>query len=215
MKIEKPKSIQTILCYGDSNTWGRVPRSDKRYPRDVRWPGALQNFLGEKYEVISEGLGGRTLVAVNPEKPQKTGITHLQAILESADPIDLLIIMLGTNDVKSTYKLTPAEIAGHLLQTIEFARNVKSLEKIPKILVICPPPVIVPETNDLDERMLPGLEAFKVLPNLYKEVVQRHDCGFINAGDYISSSKIDGYHLDEESHLKLAKVIGEWIKENI
>lgn len=208
-------SAKTILCYGDSNTWGNIPRSDARYPRDIRWPGALQDLLGEEYEVISEGLCGRTFVAADPVKPHRTGITHLQAILESADPINGLVIMLGTNDVKSTYKLTPAEIAGHLLQTIEYIRSVKDLEKTPKILVVCPPPVVVPETNDLDPRMAPGLEAFKVLPNLYKEVAQRHDCGFINAGDYISSSKIDGYHLDKEAHLKLSKVIGEWVKENI
>lgn len=208
-------SAKTILCYGDSNTWGNVPRSDARYPRDIRWSGALQNILGEEYEVISEGLCGRTLVAADPAKPHRTGITHLQAILESADPIDGLIIMLGTNDVKGTYKLTPTEIAGHLLQTIEFVRNVKDLEKIPKILVVCPPSAIVPEKNDLDPRMVPGLEAFKVLPNLYKEVARRHECGFINAGDYISSSKIDGYHLDGDAHKKLAEVIGGWVKENI
>ncbi len=208
-------SAKTILCYGDSNTWGNIPRSDDRYPRDIRWPGALHNLLGENYEVISEGLCGRTLVAADPAKPHRTGITHLQAILESADPIDVLIIMLGTNDVKSTYKLTPAEIAGHLLQTIEFVRGVKDLEKVPKILVVCPPPVIIPETNDLDPRMISGLEVFKILPDLYKEVAQRHDCSFINAGDHISSSKVDGYHLSKEAHLKLADVIGEWIKENI
>lgn len=209
MPIDQAK---TIICYGDSNTWGNVPRSDLRYPRSVRWPTVLESLLGDGYEVVSEGLCGRTLVAVDPANPHRTGITHLQAILESADPIDGLVIMLGTNDVKSNYKLTPDEIAGHLLQTIEFVRNVKDLEKIPKILVVCPPPVIVPETKDLDPRMVPGLEAFKVLPNLYREVAQRHDCGFVNAGDYISSSKVDGYHLDKEAHLKLAEVIGSWVK---
>jgi hypothetical protein len=63
--------------------------------------------------------------------------------------------------------------------------------------------------------MIPGLQAFKVLPSLYKEIAQIHNCGFINSGDYVSSSKIDGYHLDEESHLKLAKVIGEWVIKNV
>lgn len=208
------KTTRTILCYGDSNTWGNVPRSDERYPRDIRWPGALQDILGTEYDVISEGLCGRTFVAENPEKPHRTGITHLQVILESADPVDVVIIMLGTNDIKSTYKLTPVDIAGHLSQTIEFIRNEKELNKTPKILVICPPPVIIPETGDLDSRMIPGLEAFKVLPHLFKEVTQKYDCGFINAGDYVSSSKIDGYHLDKESHLKLAEVIGGWVKEN-
>lgn len=206
-------TTKTILCYGDSNTWGNVPRSDDRYPRDIRWTGALQNLLGKGYEVISEGLCGRTFIAVDPAKPHRTGITHLQAILESADPIDVVIVMLGTNDIKVTYKLTPAEIAAHVLQTIEFIRNVKDLEKIPEILIICPPPVIIPQTNDLDSRMILGPEAFRILPGLYKEVAQRQSCGFINAGEYISSSKIDGYHLDAEGHMKLAEIIHTWIQK--
>ncbi len=209
------KSTKTILCYGDSNTWGNVPRSDKRYPRDIRWPGALQNILGEEYEVISEGLCGRTLAAEEPTKPHRTGITHLQAIVESADPVDAIIIMLGTNDIKTTYNLTPNKIADHLSQTVEFIKNMQGLEYNPKILIACPPPVIIPQTNDLDSRMIPGLEAFKVLPNLYKEVAQKHSCSFINAGDHISSSKIDGYHLDADGHLKLARVFGEWVKGNV
>lgn len=209
------KSTKTILCYGDSNTWGNVPRSDERYSRDIRWPGALQNILGAQYEVVSEGLCGRTFVAEDPKKPHRTGITHLQAILESADPIDLVIIMLGTNDVKITYNLKPTDIAEHLLQTINLIKSIEDLEKIPKILIICPPPVIVPETNDLDPRMIQGPETFKILPNLYKEVAQRNECGFINAGDYVSSSKIDGYHLDKDAHLKLAEVIGKYINKNI
>jgi lysophospholipase L1-like esterase len=209
------KPIKTILCYGDSNTWGNAPQSVRRYSKDVRWPGALQNFLGKEYEVISEGLCGRTFVAEDPQKPHRTGITHLQMILESADPIDLVIIMLGTNDVKKTYNLTPEVIAEHLAQTIRFIRNAKDLEKVPDILVVCPPPVVTPETNVLDPRMTSGPEAFKVLPNLFNEVAKKYDCNFINAGDYVSSSKIDGYHLDKEAHLKLAEVIGNWVQKNI
>jgi lysophospholipase L1-like esterase len=209
-----PDSAKTILCYGDSNTWGNVPRSDDRYSRNIRWPGALQASLGSDYEVISEGLCGRTLVVEDPAKPHRTGITHLRALIESADPVDIVVIMLGTNDVKSTYNLVPADIAGHLLQTVEYIRKLPDLEKIPKILIICPPPVIVPETNDLDPRMVPGIEIFKILPELFREVASRHDCGFINAGEYVSCSPIDGYHLDATSHVKLAELVKNWITAN-
>jgi lysophospholipase L1-like esterase len=201
-------SAKTILCYGDSNTWGNVPRSDERYPRSVRWPGVLQNLLGDEYEVISEGLCGRTFVAEDLKKPHRTGITHLRAILESADPIDVVVVMLGTNDVKTTYNLSPEIIAQHLEKTIELIKSSDNeLEKISRIIVICPPPVIVPVTNDLDEGMVNGIELFKYLPGLYKEVSERHRCDFINAGDYVKSSSIDGYHLDAGSHLALAEVI--------
>ncbi len=201
-------SAKVILCYGDSNTWGNVPRTDNRFPRSVRWPGALQVLLGEGYEVISEGLCGRTFVAAEPDKPHRTGITHLRAIIESADPVDLLIIMLGTNDVKSTFNLSAPDIAGHLEQTIQFIKSGKSdLEKIPKILIVCPPPVIMPSDGDLDPRMVRGIEICKGLPALYKAVAEKNDCLFIDAGDHISSSAIDGYHLDADSHMKLAEVI--------
>lgn len=207
-------SAKTILCYGDSNTWGQNPANDNRYPRSVRWPSVLQNLLGNDYEVISEGLRGRTLVVENPRKPHRTGITHLQALLDSSDPIDLVIIMLGTNDVKKTYNIEAKDIAEHLEQTIKFIRDSKlDLEKIPEILVICPPPVIIPTSNDLDERMVRGIELFMVIPDLYRQVAEKYSCGFINAGDIISSSKIDGYHLDESGHLKLAEVIKTWIEK--
>jgi lysophospholipase L1-like esterase len=211
-------SAKTILCYGDSNTWGNVPRSDKRYPRSMRWPSVLQKLLGKNYEVISEGLCGRTLCAVDPSKPHRTGITHLQAILESADPISLVIIMLGTNDMKSTYGLSAEEIASHLKQTIALIQgDIADLENTPKILVVCPPAVVHPakestgEGKELDARMHRAIEISKVLPNHFKEVAWASNCEFINSQEYISSSDIDGYHLDPESHVKLARVIRETI----
>ena len=208
-------SAKTILCYGDSNTWGNVPRSDKRYPRSVRWPSVLQKLLGEDYEVISEGLCGRTFVAMDGAKQHRTGISYLQVLLESHDPIDLIVIMLGTNDIKTTYNLTAEEVAQDLEETIFSIKNPKlELEKIPRTLIICPPPVIQPSVNprskegqELDEGMARGIELFKSLPSLFKEVAKRHQCYFLNAGDYVSSSTVDGYHLDKKSHLKLAEVV--------
>lgn len=209
-------NAKTIVCFGDSNTWGNVPHSDFRYPRSVRWPGALQGLLGDAYEVISEGLCGRTLVASDPKKPHRTGITHIQAIVESADPVDLLIIMLGTNDVKNNYNLEPKDISAHLEQYVRLIEDEKfDLTKKPKILIICPPPVITPKTNDLDPRMTKGPELFRVLPKSYKEVANTYGCGFIHAGDHITSSDVDGYHLSKDAHLKLAGVVQEWIIQNL
>lgn len=208
-------SAKTILCYGDSNTWGNVPRSDRRWPRSVRWPSVLQSLLGDEYEVMSEGLCGRTFVAVDPERPHRTGITHLQAMLESNDPVDAVIIMLGTNDMKSTYGLDAKAIALHLEETIKLIKSDKlDLEQTPAILVVCPPAVIKPALkaksplgNELDERMVRALDISKELPNLFKIVAKKYGCLFLNAGDFICSSTIDGYHLDADGHLKLAHAI--------
>lgn len=203
-------SAKTIVCYGDSNTWGNIPRTDDRYPRSIRWPGALQNLLGEDYEVISEGLCGRTLVANDPAQLYKTGITPIQAILESHDPLHLVIIMLGTNDIKDKYNLQTEDIAGHLDQVVKLIRGI-AFNPVPKILIICPPPIIIPITNDLNKSVVRGIELFKTLPELYKKVAEENACGFINSGDHISSGKVDGYHFDKEGHLKLAEIVKTWI----
>jgi lysophospholipase L1-like esterase len=168
----------------------------------MRWTTILQNLLGTDYEVVSEGLPGRTFASVNPAKPFLTGITHLKSIIETHDPIDLMIVMLGTNDVKLMYNLTAEGIAKHLEETIVFIQK-----DIKNILVICPPEIIIPENNDLNPEFIKGPEISKLLPPLYKAVAEKYGCGFINAGEYIVSSKVDGFHLEPEAHQKLAEVV--------
>jgi lysophospholipase L1-like esterase len=198
---------KTILCYGDSNTWGRVPRGE-RYPRSIRWVNVLQKLLGDGYEVINEGLNGRTFNALDPEKPFRNGLSHLKSILKTHNPIDLIIVMLGTNDVKIIYNLQPEEIAKHLEKTIQSIQG----EQISKILVVCPTEVIMPEDNNLEEDFKRSPELSQKLAPLFRVVAEKYGCDFINAQDHISSSKIDGFHLDPEAHFKLAKVIREKIQ---
>lgn len=195
-------SAKTIVCYGDSNTWGRIP-SGGRYPRSVRWTNVLQKLLGDEYEVISEGLAGRTLVAVDPKNVYRTGITHLKSILETHVPVDVVIVFLGTNDVKSGYNLTAEEIADHLDQTIAVIQQ----NGIQKILIISPPKIVMPEGSELRSDFVNRLDVIASLAPLYKEVAEKYSCGFLNAQDYITSSKVDGFHLDVEMHAKLAEVV--------
>ena len=86
--------MKTILCYGDSNTWGYIPGTGNRYPRQVRWTGVLQNLLGEKFHVIEEGLNGRTTVMDDPTRIAKNGLPYLRPCLDSHAPIDLVVLML-------------------------------------------------------------------------------------------------------------------------
>lgn len=208
-------SAKTVLCYGDSNTWGENPMTGERHPRSVRWAGVLQQLLGNDYEVISEGLCGRTFVATDPSKVHRTGITHLVSILESAYPVDYLVVMLGTNDVKTTYNLSAEQIAGHLEETIKLVTsNIDDGEVMPKIIIICPPPVIMPDSGNLDPRMINAASIFEKLPDLYRQVAEKYGCEYLNAGDYISSSKVDGYHLDADAHSLLAEKIKEKVLRN-
>jgi lysophospholipase L1-like esterase len=198
-------SAKTIVCYGDSNTWGRVPGAG-RYPRSIRWTGILQKLLGDQYEVVNEGVGGRTLVATDPEAPWRTGITHLKAILMNNYPVDLLTIMLGTNDIKNTYNLEVEVIAQHLKQTIDLART----EEFGKILVICPPEIIDADEG-INERFVGCRGKLTKLSKLYQKIAQENECDFLNARDYVASSKVDGFHLDAHAHRKLAEALKDKI----
>jgi len=103
---------KTILCYGDSNTWGFVPGSEgERFLWEVRWPGVLQAELGSEYRVIEEGLSGRTTVLDNPLEPYRNGREYLLPCLQSHQPLDLVVIFLGTNDLGDRYTLPPLDIA--------------------------------------------------------------------------------------------------------
>ena len=96
----------TVLCYGDSNTYGYIPETGMRYPRDIRYPGRLQLLLGEDYAVIEEGCNGRTTIHDDPIDGWKNGLDYLKPCLNSHKPVDIVILMLGSNDLKETFHLT-------------------------------------------------------------------------------------------------------------
>jgi lysophospholipase L1-like esterase len=200
-------SAKTILCYGDSNTWGRIPKGG-RYPRSKRWVTLLQDMLGDNYEVIPEGLPARTFVAEDARNPYRTGITQLHSILKTNDPIDVVVIMLGTNDSKTMYGLSADSIAEHLQQTISFIREEKlKLEIQPEIIIVCPPAVIVPSTGVMEDAWKNGPTIFRTLPGLFHEVCLRNACRFVDANKHVVSSGVDGFHLDEEEQPKLATAL--------
>ena len=201
-------NAKTIVCYGDSNTWGDVPNKNERHPSDIRWTGVLQDILGEGHEIVNEGLCGRTFVAEEEGKSHRVGITHLKSILSTNDPVDAITVMLGTNDMKSIFGLTAEDIANHLKQTIQLIQK----EEIEKIIVICPAPVINPEGLRLDERLKDAPATSLLLPPLYEKIAEEFNCLYLNAGDFISLENTDGYHLDAEHHKILGKKVAEIIK---
>ena len=134
--------MKTILCFGDSNTWGYSPQTGTRFPPDIRWTGVLQKSLGDNYRVIEEGLNGRTTF-INEEgeeaRPLRSGSDVLQIILESHRPLDFVTIMLGTNDLKLEFNLSVEEIALGAKELCETVLNSEYLaDNIPQILLISP-----------------------------------------------------------------------------
>lgn len=204
--------MRTILCYGDSNTYGRDPETKKRYPRTIRWPGVLQQCLGEGYHVIEEGLNGRTTVWDDPvrgDRHKRNGAMYLVPCLESHAPLDLVILMLGTNDLKAKFSVTAVDIAQSVEALVEIIRagGCGPKEGPPEILLMAPPPL--GQLTEYAETFIGGVEKSRKLGGYYREVADAHGCRFLDAGTVITASPRDGLHFDPEGHRKLgARVAG-------
>jgi len=203
--------MKTVLCYGDSNTYGYDPRTGLRYPPDVRWTCRLAALLGPAYHVIEEGCNGRTTVFDDPIEGWKNGLSYLKPCLNSHKPVDIVVMMLGSNDLKETFHATPARIAegaGVLVETIQaFAKEKQGFA--PKIVLICPPEIGEGIANSpfYGSFYENAIERSRQLPQYYEAVAKRYGCLFVNAAEHICPSKEDSLHLDPEAHAKLAEVL--------
>lgn len=212
--------VKTILVYGDSNTWGYVPhesiRATKaRYPYDKRWCGIMALKLGSLYQVIEAGLCGRN-TSVNDfffdNNIDLNGLRTFTTIFESANPVDILIIMLGTNDLLDRVNLSLDKSASAIKKMIEKAceYNLKPF----KTIVIAPPPIC--EGKNFAVNMLYGERAgdsYLIYDALKSALSGMEDVILVDAKDVIAKADgVDGIHLSEESHQKLGQFIYEVIK---
>ena len=208
-----------ILCFGDSNTWGYMVTGG-RFPEEVRWPMRLQSLLGDDYTVIEEGFNGRTTVFDDPiEGGHKSGLVYLPPFVMSHSPLDLIIIMLGTNDLKKRFGMTAFTIGGGITALVKAARtyamNVEGLP--PKIMIVCPPPV---GENIMETRHAPifgedSIEVSRELPYELGRVAKLMRCEFMDAGPYCEISKADAVHMTREDHMKLAQAVCDKVKSII
>lgn len=205
--------MKTILCYGDSNTWGYNPVTKDRYGRDERWPGVLRRELGEDYLIIEEGLGGRTTVWDDPIGGYKNGKEYLIPCLETHRPIDLVVIMLGTNDLKHRFSLTAFDIAkgaGVLVDIVQRS-NAGPQGRAPEALLLAPPPV--GKLTSFAEMFKGSEEKSKELSKYYREVAEELKCFFLDTSEIITSSEIDGIHFEKKDHERLGKAVAAKVRE--
>lgn len=211
MKAEKnaPSSgnPRSVLCFGDSNTWGSDPAdADRRFPWSIRWPGVLQRELGGDYHVVEEGLGGRTTVVDDPLLPHRSGLAYLAPCLESHAPLDLVIVMLGTNDISYSWVTAAAAAEGagvlaHLVRRSEAGPGGGA----PYVLLVCPPPV-GPITESAD--LYAGAEQkSRELPREFARVAAAVGCAWLDAGGVVATSPLDGWHLEADAHEKLGAAL--------
>jgi lysophospholipase L1-like esterase len=205
--------VKTILCYGDSNTWGYNPATQTRFSRDERWAGVLRLELGDDYLVIEEGLNGRTTVWDDPIEGYKNGKEYLIPCLTTHKPLDLVIILLGTNDLKKRFSLSAYDIAngaGVLVDIVQKSDTGPD-EKAPQLLLLAPPPIA--RLSEYAE-MFEGAEPkSRKLSEHFRRVSVEYGCELLDTAGIIVSSDIDGIHFEAQEHRKLGQAVAERVRK--
>jgi lysophospholipase L1-like esterase len=204
--------MKTVLCYGDSNTWGYNPGTGERFSRDERWTGVLRQKLGAEYHVIEEGLNGRTTVWDDPIEGYKNGKEYLIPCLQSHRPIDLVVIMLGTNDLKKRFSVSAYDIAnaaGVLVDVVQ--RSDAGPEgHPPKVLLMAPPPV--GKLTEFAEMFEDAEVKSRKFSEYYRRVAEEYGCMLLDTSEVIVSSDLDGIHFEAGEHQKLGEAVAARVK---
>lgn len=209
---------RTLLLFGDSNTHGTLPMTHLdevgRYPRADRWAGRLQAMLPE-WEVINEGHPGRTTVHDDPiEGPHRNGLRVLPALLETHRPVDVVLLMLGTNDLKQRFSVNAGDIALSLerLVTMIRASGAGPGGGAPGILVVAPPPI--EEAGCLSEIFHGGAAKSRSLGARVQAMAERQGLPWLDAGGMIHVSHVDGIHYGPEANPILAEAFAAAIRRH-
>lgn len=211
--------MKTILCYGDSNTWGADPATGARFDRRTRWPGVLRGLLNEgtaagdpAFWVVEEGLCGRTSCRDDPVEGDLNGLSQIGPILETHKPLDLVIVFLGTNDLKVRFAPTSQDVARGAQRVAEAALKSGTGPEgtAPRVLLIAPPPV---GRLSYFREMFAGCEEIsRRMGGRFKQYATELGCAFLDAGSVIASSETDGIHFDADQHRLLAVAVAAEVR---
>ena len=204
-----------ILCYGDSNTFGYIPGRGGRYNKHTRWPGRLQELLGSEYQILEEGLCGRTTAFDDMTDPGRNGLDRIRDAVEQNRPLDLLILMLGSNDCKVQFRASAKEITKGLERLLEKAGDGGALDF--RVLLIAPAAMTERVMHsgfgaEFDQR---SVDVSKELAKEYEALAERCGCDFLDGTKVTQVSGTDGLHLDAEGHRRLAEAVCEWVKNHM
>jgi lysophospholipase L1-like esterase len=204
--------MKTVLCFGDSNTWGYVPGSNaERFPPEVRWAARLATALGGDWNVIAEGLNGRTATMDSPVADGRNGLTYLMPCLHSHMPLDIVVIYLGTNDAGDRYSLPAETVAGAVGRLVRVVRTSEAGRggAAPDVLVVCPPPFgkLDPEGSFANA----GPKS-RQLGRWFEEECRELDCELLDLNGIAAYSDLDGVHLDAEAHAAVALAVEERLR---
>ena len=204
-------SAERIMVFGDSLSWGYEPGSKhQRFAADVRWPGKLQQLLGDDYEIIEENLNSRGIENGDP-RPGKEGrraLDYIEACLDSQDPLDRVIVLLGTNELKHEMNMS-AEAVGESMENlvnIILSRPSQFRETTPKVTLLSPP-IINEETEycRTGDKYLGATEKSEQLVGVYQNLATKVGVGFVALSSI--NVGVDGIHIDAIEHSKVAELV--------
>ena len=210
--------MKNILCFGDSNTWGYDPATQTRFSKDIRWTGVLQQLLGSKYNVIEEGLNGRT-TNVNEKqdhglgyfRPFRSAMDLLSVLIETNSPLDLIIVMLGTNDLKTNFNQSSEMIAKNMRLVCESIIDNDYFQS--KSIILVSPTHINEESPNLLDSFIGTTQASQSFSNSYRKISDDLDLYFLDASESVKTNKIDGLHWDTMQHSDFANSLFNKIKK--
>lgn len=196
-----------VFVYGDSMSWGIVPGSRQRLPFEARWPGVLESALqqrGVRVRITEDCLNGRRTVWEDPFKAGRNGRQGIEQRIEAQSPLDLVILLLGTNDFQATHQNQAWHSAQGVAAVVGAVRQapIEPGIPIPPILIVAPPPVGVP-SGLMAEKFAGAAEKGQGAAEAYHRVATETGCAFFDSGTVIGTSPVDGVHLDAEDHRRL------------
>ena len=206
-----------ILCYGDSNTHGTMPMAHaedrRRHAPDLRWPGVAGAALGPAYHLIEEGLPGRTTVFDDPvDGVHLNGRRYLQACLESHRPLDIVVLMLGVNDLKRRFSLSAYDIASGVGQLVFLTKTVTAASGMPaKVIAVSPPTILC--AGWLAPMFAGCEETSRQLASAIKTQADRQGAIFLDLAPVARVSPIDGIHFDEAGQRAIGAAIAAAIDQ--
>jgi len=212
----QPITNKRVLCYGDSITWGYNPADGLKMNDNQRWTGVLKNGLGDGYTIIEEGLNGRTTVWDDPlNGTYKNGLNYLIPCLASQRPLDLVVLLLGTNDLKKRFSMPVTEISRGINVLVEVILKSESGRdsSAPEVLLLSPP--FVHEHTGFSDEFRNSYNKSRKLPGYIKKIADKHGCNYLDTSNMVMASELDGVHPDVVEHQKLGEMVLKKVLEII
>jgi lysophospholipase L1-like esterase len=203
---------RSVLCYGDSNTYGSDPGGGGRFPPDVRWPGVLAAELGAGWRVIEEGLSGRTTVHDDPFLPHRNGLEYLLPCLYSHAPLDVVVLSLGQNDLKPRFRLPAIDVARGVAMLVQaILDSGAGLESgPPRVLVLGLPRL--GRFDETDEQFEGVAARAERLPSLLRQRADELDVEFLDLATVTAFSDLDGFHLEAAGHAAVGQAVADGVQ---